>query len=250
MSKQCRYGTGENEGERTCEEEGPAGFCLVGTTPEEELDRKAHKCMDNLLNENAVSQMGTHRGSSSLGTNGDSSNLQSYSEDTWEVVGDVSDHLVSELEASLKNQRFEEDPRRVRSKVSLEFHSCGLMVKGDTDVVRNVLKTLGGRWDDVMKAWLFPFDAKEKIIIGLRVCGHNDTITVEDRAEVRLTLSTFESGILVTGQTFPVKEFLKCRGGIWNATLKGWFFDGYEKVDLRRRLWKCRMVDAIDEITV
>ena len=191
--------------------------------------------------------MGTHRGRSSLGMDGDSPDLP-CSEDTWELVGDASDNSGSEWEASLKNEPSEEDPHRARPKVFLEFHARGLMVKGDTYVVLNVLKTLGGRWDDMMNAWLFPFDGKEKIIIGLRVFGHGDTITVVDRAEVRLTLSTFEGGVLVTSQTCPVEKFLKRQGGIWNTIMKGWFFDGYEKVELRKRLWKCRDVGAIDEI--
>ena len=105
----------------------------------------------------------------------------------------------------------------------------------------------GGRPDDTTDAWLFPFHGKEKILIGMRVQPHGDII-VEDHAEVRLNLSTLEGGVLVTGQTLPVEKFLKGRGGIWNASRRGWFFDGYDKVVLRKRLWKCRVVEAIDDI--
>ena len=148
----------------------------------------------------------------------------------------------------MKDRRSEEPPCCLKSKVVLEFYTSGLMVKGDTDAVRKLLEALGGRWDDTMNGWLFPFGSKEKIIIGLRVCGHGDTVIVEDRAEVRLTLSTFQGGVLVAGQTLPVEKFLVGQGGVWNAMHQGWFLDGFQKRELRRRLWKCRVVEAIEEI--
>ena len=130
----------------------------------------------------------------------------------------------------------------------MQFCSSGLLVQDDTDTLRRLLETLGGRRDAALNGWLFPFGYKYKIVIALRVGGYNDVVDVEDRAEVRLSLRALRSGVLVTGQTLPAQQFLQDQGGVWDCSHLGWFLEGFQKRQLRRKLWKCRAVEAIDEI--
>ena len=133
-------------------------------------------------------------------------------------------------------------------RVVLRFCQSGLLVQDSTHAVHKLLVSLGGRRDDVLDGWLFPFCSKPKVVIALRVGGFHDSYQVEDWAEVRLLLRTFRSGVLVTGQTLPVQHFLERQGGVWDHSLLAWYLEGFHTRQLRRMLWKCQAVEAIQEV--
>ena len=66
-------------------------------------------------------------------------------------------------------------------KVVMQFCSSGLLVQDDTDTLRRLLETLGGRRDAALNGWLFPFGSKYKIVIALRVGGYRDHTLPEVR---------------------------------------------------------------------
>jgi hypothetical protein len=107
----------------------------------------------------------------------------------------------------------------------LEFHSKGLRVTGDTYDLRELLKSIGGRWDAALRGWFYPFDGKQDLLSSVREgCGAKN-LTVRDKAKVTLTLAVgSEKTLVITGETFPVKDFLKEQGGSWNPSLKSWVF--------------------------
>jgi len=109
------------------------------------------------------------------------------------------------------------------------------------------LKSLGGRWDALIKGWLFPFDGKEKLMRGLETSGEATSLEVTDRAKVKLVLGDSDKGLLVTGETFPVKELIKNQGGVWNATLRGWTLRCVSRDALKRLLKSCPDVGVVED---
>eukprot|EP00747_Dinoflagellata_sp_TGD_P193669 gnl/TRDRNA2_/TRDRNA2_60136_c0_seq1.p1 gnl/TRDRNA2_/TRDRNA2_60136_c0~~gnl/TRDRNA2_/TRDRNA2_60136_c0_seq1.p1 ORF type:complete len:239 (+),score=48.39 gnl/TRDRNA2_/TRDRNA2_60136_c0_seq1:37-753(+) len=129
--------------------------------------------------------------------------------------------------------------------LSLEFHTRGLLVTGDTFDAKDILKINGGRWDAMLKGWIFPFDGKQDLLEALRAAATN--IKVDDGAKVELSMASCEQGILVSGSTFPVKALLKNEGGTWNATLKGWIFQGLAGAELAKTLRRCPDVGTVTD---
>ena len=118
------------------------------------------------------------------------------------------------------------------SRLIFEFQPRGLVVTGETFAVRRLLKDQGGRWERILSGWVFPHDAKAKLLGLLQAA--EDAPPVEDRAQVTLTLEGSGRGPLVTGDTFPVKAFLRETGGKWDPKLRGWVFEDSQKGRLDR----------------
>eukprot|EP00930_Biecheleria_cincta_P019715 TRINITY_DN14982_c0_g1_i1.p1 TRINITY_DN14982_c0_g1~~TRINITY_DN14982_c0_g1_i1.p1 ORF type:complete len:270 (-),score=52.26 TRINITY_DN14982_c0_g1_i1:211-1020(-) len=118
--------------------------------------------------------------------------------------------------------------------LALRFHSRGLLVTGDTFPVKEELKALKGRWDAMLQGWLFPFDGKQKLLQGLRENGIS--ASMDDRAKVSLVLGGCSQGISVSGETYPIREFLRESGGVWDSKLKGWAFKDVTSTQLAKQL--------------
>lgn len=135
------------------------------------------------------------------------------------------------------------------SGLVLEFQSRGLVASGNTFAVRETLKSLGGRWDAQLKVWTFPFEVKKALLKGLKHLPSSESLTIDDRAKVKLSLAVpadTELGFLVSGETFPVKELLKELGGTWNSKLKSWSF----RSELKQLLRDLRSSSDISEVEV
>jgi len=109
----------------------------------------------------------------------------------------------------------------------LELHKRGLIITGRSFFVKDLLKSLGGKWDPMVKGWLFVIDedvpaAKAKLLRSLNETAQ--VALVEDRAVISLSIERREHGILVFGNTFPIRELLKGQGGKWDAVGKAWVF--------------------------
>lgn len=118
--------------------------------------------------------------------------------------------------------------------LALRFHSRGLLVTGNTFPLKEELKALKGRWDAMLQGWLFPFDGKHKLLQGLReTCT---SASIDDRAKVGLLLGVCSRGILVSGETYPIKEFLRESGGVWESKLRGWAFKDVTSAQLTKQL--------------
>jgi hypothetical protein len=131
------------------------------------------------------------------------------------------------------------------SRFVLTFHSKGLLCTGDTYNSRELLKQQGGRWDAFLKGWVFPFEAKEDV---LKTLGRESAGKIEDRAKVKLTLDVRHKSeqLVVSGETFPVKFFLKDLGGTWNPTLKAWTFKDQDDSLFIQILRKCPDVGSVE----
>jgi len=108
--------------------------------------------------------------------------------------------------------------------VALAWAEWGLVVTGDTFRAKELLKSHGGRWDAARKGWLFETDGKAALLKALR--DSPDIGDVKDDALAKLSMEPAEGGksVAVLGETFPVRQFLKDRGGRWNKSLGAWIF--------------------------
>ncbi|CAE8714040.1 unnamed protein product [Polarella glacialis] len=130
----------------------------------------------------------------------------------------------------------------------LEFNSRGLLVTGLTYSLRELLKAEGGRWDALLKGWIFPFEGKQKLLQSLRTGSDGkDVPSIQDNAKVVLTLGACARGLIVTGESFPVKATLKNEGGTWDAKIKGWIFEDQGKAELVKVLRSNPDVGKIEE---
>merc|ERR1719329_2021337 len=102
-----------------------------------------------------------------------------------------------------------------KAKLFLAVHSRGLIVTGDTYGLKESLKDEGGKWDSFAKGWVFPLEQKVELSRMLRALKEVDSI--EDKALVKLSMEPCERGLMVSGETFQLKEFFKDRGGSWDA---------------------------------
>lgn len=116
----------------------------------------------------------------------------------------------------------------------LQFHSRGLLVTGDTWPIKLHLKEMKGRWDPMLQGWLFQFEFKQELLQGLR--DNAVPAPVEDRAKVQVVLAACSKGVAVTGETFPVKDFLRKSGGAWDPKLKAWTFQNIAQAQLSKLL--------------
>jgi hypothetical protein len=64
-----------------------------------------------------------------------------------------------------------------------------------------------------------------------------------------LTIETHGKAIVVRGDTKPVKDFLKAKGGSWNKGLIGWCFPGSKKAQLLEDLKGCSNVSSVEDKT-
>merc|ERR1739841_426146 len=91
--------------------------------------------------------------------------------------------------------------------------------------------TLGGRWQGSLQGWLFPRSKSESVVHELRASGHE----VQDADQLGSaahplampasgSLIAGAQGLLITGDTRPVKDLLKALGGCWQGSLQGWLF--------------------------
>ncbi|CAE8596519.1 unnamed protein product, partial [Polarella glacialis] len=163
-------------------------------------------------------------------------------------------------------------PSRIMPGLVLEFNSRGLLVTGLTYSLRELLKAEGGRWDALLKGWIFPFEGKQpetkhplntwhgflgfchrmflarKLLQSLRTGSDGkDVPSIQDNAKVVLTLGACARGLIVTGESFPVKATLKNEGGTWDAKLKGWIFEDQGKAELVKVLRSNPDVGKIEE---
>lgn len=117
--------------------------------------------------------------------------------------------------------------------VALELHKDGIHVSGETWVIRELLKSHGGKWTPTAekKAWVYPFDMKVRLLEMLK--GAKEVGSVQDRAQANLTLKPNAKGATVTGNTFPVRELLKKHGGRWDPASEGWVFPAERQAELR-----------------
>lgn len=90
--------------------------------------------------------------------------------------------------------------------------SATVLVTGNTYNVRDGLKALGGRWDAANKGWAVPASRAEEA--RALVAGQ----TAAPKAAPAPTGET----VLVTGNTYPVRDALVALGGRWDGTAKGW----------------------------
>lgn len=119
--------------------------------------------------------------------------------------------------------------------MGVELHRRGLLVTGETYDLRGALRGLQGRWDATLRGWVFPVERKAMLVNSLR--ARDDVAKVQDSATVKLELEACAKGLLVTGDTFPVKEHLKAmRGGYWDKELGGWVFPAEARAALRAAL--------------
>mmetsp|Transcript_29325 Transcript_29325/g.84272 ORF Transcript_29325/g.84272 Transcript_29325/m.84272 type:complete len:236 (+) Transcript_29325:114-821(+) len=66
-------------------------------------------------------------------------------------------------------------------------------------------------------------------------------------SKAKLSLSFYEWGLLVAGDTFDVKDCLKEQGGKWDATRKAWAFKAEKKADVVEVLRAISGVDLDDK---
>jgi len=107
------------------------------------------------------------------------------------------------------------------------FHS-GLLVTGDTFAVKDILKSFGGRWDPEQRGWSLHRVDPEALRAALR--SSKDVGRIKDQGLVDLQLSHGPQGLVVAGQTYPVRTLLASEGGVWDAGLGGWRFCGSGEV--------------------
>ncbi|CAE8627402.1 unnamed protein product, partial [Polarella glacialis] len=65
--------------------------------------------------------------------------------------------------------------------VYLEAHGKAVVVKGDTQPIKDFLKTCGGKWNKGLTGWIFPGSKKAKLLSDLQ--GHSNVKNVVDRAK-------------------------------------------------------------------
>lgn len=109
-------------------------------------------------------------------------------------------------------------------RLILNFEYKGLTVYGDTWLAKDTLKECGGRWDPLRHTWVLPHSTKAELLTALKSTPDFASFAIDDRAKVNLALCNCDRGLLVTGDTFPVKEVLKTAGGTWDPALQGWVF--------------------------
>lgn len=118
----------------------------------------------------------------------------------------------------------------VMRKLVLEFHPKGLLVTGDMlEAARDVFIAQGGQYEPMLQGWIFPERRGKTRLLEAVWSSPSAPGAIEDRAQASLTLSECEKGLLVRGDTFPVKDFLKELGGTWQAKLRGWAFQARTK---------------------
>lgn len=122
----------------------------------------------------------------------------------------------------------------VMASVALELHHRGILITGDTFGLRGALRGLSGRWDATMRGWLFPMDCKARLVEALR--ARDDVANVKDLAVVTLELGSCKKGLLLKGQTFPIKEHLKAMSGRWDEELCGWVFPADRRAAIQASL--------------
>jgi hypothetical protein len=87
-----------------------------------------------------------------------------------------------------------------------------VLILGNTHPVRSQLKALGGVWDAKIEGWRLP-----------------ESKVTEARELVKASGSK-KDRVLVTGNTWPIKDELKALGGQWDSKEKGWWFQA-DKAD-------------------
>lgn len=88
-------------------------------------------------------------------------------------------------------------------------------VRGATFPIRDALRGAGAHWDAESKAWWLGDDEKARAIAARHAVPVVEALPAAPGASVARM-------VLVTGNTFPVKDQLKAMGGRWNADAKGW----------------------------
>lgn len=136
------------------------------------------------------------------------------------------------------------EKEKVRNKGKLTFavHPRGLIVCGDTYALKETFKAEGGKWDAIGKGWVFPLMQKADLKVALRDSG--EVGNIEDKATVKLTVVTSEKSVLVTGDTFQLKDMLKSEGGRWDPELKGWSFKASQKAEIIAELRASSLADV------
>eukprot|EP00929_Paragymnodinium_shiwhaense_P006471 TRINITY_DN10998_c0_g1_i1.p1 TRINITY_DN10998_c0_g1~~TRINITY_DN10998_c0_g1_i1.p1 ORF type:complete len:258 (+),score=83.94 TRINITY_DN10998_c0_g1_i1:109-882(+) len=135
-------------------------------------------------------------------------------------------------------------------KLSLSFQSRGLVVTGDTYHLRTLFKELEGRWDASQKAWVFPHHFKAELLKALKRSPDGVDASIQDAAKLKLKVGTCEDGLLVSGETFPLKEFLKEElRGTWNPSSRGWLVKDKKKASLLSTLRRHADVAEVEDDT-
>lgn len=123
-----------------------------------------------------------------------------------------------------------------------------LLVTGQTFDVKEFLKEQGGRWDSIAKGWTFAvgeaglIETKQALTSALRA---SKLITsIDDKAYAKCGVQTALDGVLVLGDTYVLKEWMKSQGFVWKPELKGWFHASEKAAAVSRLLQKTGAVEV------
>lgn len=101
-------------------------------------------------------------------------------------------------------------------------------IRGATYPIRDTLRNAGAHWDADEKAWWIGDDAKAQAI----ATAHAVPVT-EAPAPASTPTGAPARMVLVTGNTYPVKDALRAMGGRWNGTAKGWEVPAAKEAEAR-----------------
>lgn len=124
------------------------------------------------------------------------------------------------------------------AQLLLRTDKKGWLLLGQTYQVRELLKAQGAKWsDNNPKGWIFSAEKeKAEVLKILRGLGKEVT-SVKDETLKDLKFEVcWNSTLLVTGNTFPLKVFLRAQGGTWDPDRKGWGFPAEKKNSLLKAL--------------
>lgn len=116
----------------------------------------------------------------------------------------------------------------------------GIWVCGDTLPHQDFLKSVGGKWNQSKKCWVFYIGKKEELMKYFNKKPEDiNTQGIEDDTEetgkiqdIKLVITKSGKGVWVCGNTFPHLNKLKEFGGKWNAIKNCWVFTIDKKDEL------------------
>ena len=126
-----------------------------------------------------------------------------------------------------------------------EYSDKSIAVYGDTKEYKDILKTLGGKWNANLRdgpGWIFSIKHKESVKSWIDgICKDMEeapSVTIEPFIDIVLK-NYSEKSFCIYGDTKKYKEKLKTMGGKWNANLRdgaGWIFANKCREEVERWL--------------
>ena len=117
----------------------------------------------------------------------------------------------------------------------------------DTKEHKDSIKSLGGKWNNTLKGWIFP-KTKDRLVKEWLdgVSNRNESSVKKSIAESN-DISIMPCFMVSGKDTIKYKTELKEFGGVWNGTLQGWVFAEKEKEKIKKWLNKTTIEEDEDD---